>query len=85
MNNKYHGWCKTYYAEDILWGKLCDQGKIETGIYNWKSHSKDDSFSIKIKVNRDNITIVYNMLVYKLKVIEFEEDAQKCFPIIMLK
>ena len=44
------------------------QYEIYTGIHKSKYYWTDNSCSIQINFNRENITIVSNMLDYKLKV-----------------
>ena len=82
INNMYYGEFKSYATSDILWdffrwsecnGYWHKQIKMSLGRFSW---------SIKIKVNGDNIIIFCTMVAYKLKVMHDEYDTLHFFPII---
>ena len=75
MNNMYYVKCKVYSTSDSLWERFYDQGVMDASIHKLKYHWVDFPWNIKIKVKGNNISIVYSVLVYKLKVIHDEYDT----------
>ena len=73
INNTYHGNTKAYETSDIVWGLVYDYGVMYTEIHVY--------WSIKVKVMGDNIATMYNMVPYKLKVKNVDDDKIQFSPI----
>ena len=71
MNIKYYEKFKAYAISESIGGKYYDQVVIDTGIHKSKYHWADVYWYIKIKANSDNIAIVYIMVAYELKVMNY--------------
>ena len=62
-------------------GNIYDKYAIGTRSYKSRYNWSNNSCSIHIKGSEENISTVYNMVTYKLKVLHVDDDTQKFFPI----